>query len=204
MVADKIKFVDSSQLPSTWKTAPRGWGHSLHKLSQYIGQYSQPGQVVFDPFSGGGTTALESLLSGRKAFAIDAFNYAYTLSRAKTRPMELAAFERYLKRKLTEAESQPKNLALLDDPNLTIFYSEKTLDEILRLRAVLKDDDSDEAVFLKGVVCGILHGPSNMFLSLSMKDTVSSTPGYPLVRVTNVVQHLFKLWVVGHGDAISD
>jgi hypothetical protein len=43
---------------------------------------------------------------------------------------------------------------------------------------VLLDDDSDEAVFLKGLVCGILHGPSNMFLSLSMKDTVSSTPGY--------------------------
>jgi site-specific DNA-methyltransferase (adenine-specific) len=86
MVVDEIKFIDSSQLPSTWKTAPRGWGHSLHKLSQYIGQYppslahffirqySQPGQTVFDPFSGGGTTALEALLSGRKAFAIDVFN----------------------------------------------------------------------------------------------------------------------------------
>jgi DNA modification methylase len=187
---EKIKFIDSSQLPSTWKTAPRGWGHSLHKLSQYIGQYppslahffirqySQTGQVVFDPFSGGGTTALEALLSGRKAFAIDAFNYAYTLSRAKTRPMELRSFETYLKQKLKQAERQPGDLALLDDPNLKIFYSEKTLDEILRLRAVLKDDNSDEAVFLKGVVSGILHGPSNMFLSLSMKDTVSSTPGY--------------------------
>lgn len=43
---------------------------------------------------------------------------------------------------------------------------------------MLLDDESDEAVFLKGVVSGILHGPSNMFLSLSMKDTVSSTPGY--------------------------
>lgn len=190
MVADDIKFIDSSQLPSTWKTAPRGWGHSLHKLSQYIGQYppslahffirrySQPGQLLFDPFSGGGTTALESLLSDRDACANDAFNYAYTLSRAKTRPMPLRDFERYLKRKLKEAESQPGNLALLDDPKLLIFYSAKTLDEILRLRAVVAGDDSDEAVFLKGVVCGILHGPSNMFLSLSMKDTVSSTPAY--------------------------
>jgi hypothetical protein len=144
----------------------------------FIRQYSQPGQTVFDPFSGGGTTPLEALLSDRKAFANDAFSYAYVLSRAKTRPMELVEFERYLKRKLKEAESQPKNLQLLDDPNLLIFYAEKTLDEILRLRAVLVNDNSDEAVFLKGVVSGILHGPSNMFLSLSMKDTVSSTPGY--------------------------
>jgi DNA modification methylase len=190
MVIDDSKFIDSSKLPSTWKTAPRGWGHSLHKLSQYIGQYppslahffirlySRPGQTVFDPFSGGGTTALEALLSDRKAFANDAFSYACTLSRAKTRPLELGEFERYLKRKLREAESQPKNLQLLDDPNLLIFYSERTLDEILRLRGVLVDDDSDAAVFLKGLICGILHGPSNMFLSLSMKDTVSSTPGY--------------------------
>ncbi|MGA2174619.1 MAG: DNA methyltransferase [Verrucomicrobiota bacterium] len=162
----------------------------MHKLSQYIGQYppslahffiqqySLPGQTVFDPFSGGGTTPLEALLSNRRASASDAFGYAYTLSRAKTRPMELREFECYLKKKLREADGQPKRLALLDDPNLLIFYSEKTLDEILRLRAVLMEDDSDEAVFLKGVVCGILHGPSNMFLSLSMKDTVSSTPGY--------------------------
>ena len=64
MVAGDIRFIDSSQLPSTWKTAPRGWGHPLHKLLQYIGQYppslarffvrqySRPGQLVFDPFSG--------------------------------------------------------------------------------------------------------------------------------------------------------
>jgi hypothetical protein len=162
----------------------------LHKLSQYIGQYppclahffirqfSKPGQVVFDPFSGGGTTPLEALLSDRDGFANDAFGYAYTLSCSKTRSLGLGAFEAYLKRKLKEAEGQPKNLALLDDPNLLIFYSERTLDEILRLRAVLAGDDSDEAIFLKGVVCGILHGPSTMFLSLSMKDTVSSTPAY--------------------------
>jgi hypothetical protein len=190
MIAPGINFVDSNDLPSTWKTAPRGWGHPLHKLSQYIGQfppslahffirqYTQPGEMVFDPFSGGGTTVLEALLLGRPAAAIDAFGYAHTLSHAKARPMELPAFDRYLKAKLKEAERQPGKLALLDNPDLRIFYSDRTLDQILRLRAILREDDSDEAIFLKGVVSGILHGPSAMFLSLSMKDTVSSTPGY--------------------------
>jgi hypothetical protein len=190
MIATEVNFIDANELPSTWKTAPRGWGHPLHKLSQYIGQfppslahffirqYTIPGQMVFDPFSGGGTTVLESLLLDRKAAAIDAFGYAHTLSHAKARPMELHSFDRYLKAKLKESAKQPGGLALLDDPNLRIFYSDKTLDQILRLRAVLRGDDSDEAMFLKGVVSGILHGPSAMFLSLSMKDTVSSTPGY--------------------------
>lgn len=190
MIAPEVNFLDATDLPSTWKTAPRGWGHSLHKLSQYIGQfppslahyfirqYTNPGQMVFDPFSGGGTTVLESLLLDRQAAAIDAFGYAQTLSHAKARPMDLQSFDRYLRAKIKQSAKQPGKLALLDDPNLRIFYSDKTLDQILRLRAVLKGDESDEAIFLKGVVSGILHGPSAMFLSLSMKDTVSSTPGY--------------------------
>lgn len=190
MSADVVKFIDTSQLPSTWKVAPRGWGHPLHKLSQYIGQfppslahffirqYTKPGGMVFDPFSGGGTTVLESLLLDRDAAGIDAFGYAYTLSHAKAQPMELPAFDKYLKQKIKESARQPGKLALLDNPDLRIFYSDKTLDQILRLRAVLRGDDSGPAIFLKGLVSGVLHGPSAMFLSLSMKDTVSSTAGY--------------------------
>jgi DNA modification methylase len=126
MISEAIHFVESTQLPSTWKTAPRGWGHPLHKLSQYIGQFPPSlahffirqftvrGQVVFDPFSGGGTTPLEALLLDRDGVGNDAFCYAHVLSRAKTCPMTLAAFEKYLKRKLAEAEKQPKDLELLD------------------------------------------------------------------------------------------
>lgn len=65
-----IPVTTSSNLPFTWKIAGRGWGHPLHKLSQYIGafppslahyfiqQLSDEGQTVLDPFSGGGTTIL--------------------------------------------------------------------------------------------------------------------------------------------------
>ncbi len=137
---------------------------------------------MFDPFSGGGTTALESLLSDRKAFAIDAFNYAYRF-RAKARPMELNAFEHYLKRKLKEAEeTQPGDLALLDDPNLKIFYSEKTLDEILQVeldffsRMMIR---TRRFSCTKGLSVAFCTGRLQIcFFRLSMKDTVSSTPGY--------------------------
>jgi hypothetical protein len=84
MISETVHFVDSTQLPSTWKTAPRGWGHPLHKLSQYIGQFppslahcfirqfTQEGDIVFDSFSGGGTTPLEALLLNRVAYGNDA------------------------------------------------------------------------------------------------------------------------------------
>ena len=170
--------------------APRGWGNNLHKLAPYLGgyppalahffisRYSDPGAVIYDPFSGGGTTVLEALLMGREAIGNDAFPYAYVLSSAKARPMTPAAFSRYLKDKLGEAETQPRNLSLLDNEDMLVFFSERTLDEILRLRAVVREDMTPEALFLKAVICGVLHGPSKMFLSLPMKDTTSSTTNY--------------------------
>ena len=185
-----IHYEDSFDLDSSWKFAPRMWGHSLHKLAPYIGsyppclphyfisRYSDPGDIVLDPFSGGGTTALEALLLNRQAIGSDSFPYAFVLSAAKSNPLSEQTFEAYLCAKLKEAQAQPKGLALLDNPDMLIFYHEETLDELIRLRAVLQEDDSDAALFLKAVVCGILHGPSKMFLSLSMKDTVSSTPNY--------------------------
>ena len=185
-----VPVVTSGELPFTWKRAGRGWGHPLHKLSQYIGAYppslahyfiqqlSDEGQVVLDPFSGGGTTALEALLTNRQAIASDAFSYAYILSYAKTHPMPLAQFQRYLKAKLAESRTGAIDATELQHRDLLASYSPSTLEQIVRLRTVLQDDESPEALFTKGIICGVLHGPSKMFLSLPQKDTVSSTPRY--------------------------
>lgn len=48
------------------------WARKPHNVVRtYIEHYTQPGEVVFDPFSGSGVTAIESLLLGRKAIAVD-------------------------------------------------------------------------------------------------------------------------------------
>lgn len=185
-----IPVVTSGELPYTWKSAGRGWGHPLHKLSQYIGAYppslahyfiqklSDEEQVVLDPFSGGGTTVLEALLTNRKAIASDAFYYAYILSCAKAHPMALNQFRCYLKAKIEESQTVCIDTTELHNRDLLASYSPSTLEQIVRLRAVLQDDESQEATFTKGLICGVLHGPSKMFLSLPQKDTVSSTPRY--------------------------
>jgi hypothetical protein len=179
----------AGELPSTWKTAGRGWGHQLHKLSPYVGGFpaqlarffilnlSDPGQTVHDPFAGGGTTPLEALLCNRDAVASDAFDYAYVLSHAKSQPMAHEAFADYLRAKLFEAGCLDHEPAL-DNEDLRVFFSDHTLTQLLRLRAVLADDESPEALFAKAVICGVLHGPSKMFLSAPQKDQTSSTVGY--------------------------
>jgi 16S rRNA G966 N2-methylase RsmD len=40
-------------------------------IRQYISHFTNPGDIVFDPFCGSGSTALAVLLDGRKAIAID-------------------------------------------------------------------------------------------------------------------------------------
>ena len=52
--------------------------HSYHQgkkphdpIKKYIGHYTEPGNLVLDPFCGSGSTCLAALLTGREAIAID-------------------------------------------------------------------------------------------------------------------------------------
>jgi len=188
---DGVVAETTAALQSTWKEAPRTWGHSLHRLAPYIGgfppslahyfieRFSDKGDIVLDPFCGGGTTPLEAALQGRRGHGNDAFSYAYVLSKAKCNPLQTDEFIPYLDTKLEEMEDvDNEQMQLLDDEDLLVFFSEHTLDQILRLREVLVDDDSREATYMKAVMCGILHGPSDMYLSLQTKDTYSGTADY--------------------------
>ena len=181
----------TAELQSTWKEAPRRWGHSLHRLAPYIGgfppslahyfikRFSDRGDTVLDPFCGGGTTPLEAALQGRYGYGNDAFSYACVLSKAKCNPLQESEFLPYLDTKLDEMqEVDNEQMQLLDEEDILVFFSEYTLDQILRLREVVAGDDSREATYLKAVMCGILHGPSDMYLSLQTKDTYSGTADY--------------------------
>lgn len=181
----------TSELTSTWKKTPRRWGHSLHKLAPYVGgfppslayyfiqRFSNRGDTILDPFCGGGTAPLEAALRGRDAIANDAFTYAHILTAAKCDPLSTDYFKQYLCSMIEESNRiDNTDLSLLDNHDLCVFYSDYTLDKILRLREVLKGDCSRESVYLKAVMCGILHGPSDMFLSLQTKDTYAGSVNY--------------------------
>lgn len=78
-----------------WQGSFNGRESSLHQLSPYVGKlksgmakvliqlYSQPGEIILDPFAGSGVVPLECILSGRIAWANDLSPYAYILTRGK-------------------------------------------------------------------------------------------------------------------------
>ena len=72
---------------------------SLHEFYRYPGRFSpefarsaidaftEPGQLVLDPFVGGGTTAVEAALAGRRALVADINPLATFVTRVKTTPL---------------------------------------------------------------------------------------------------------------------
>jgi hypothetical protein len=59
-----------------------------------IARFSQPGDLVLDPFLGGGTTAVEALALGRRFFGTDINALAVFAARGKTTPVSRPAWKR--------------------------------------------------------------------------------------------------------------
>lgn len=159
-----------------WEGSSLGTEDSFHQIAPYVGKmktsmasalierYSQPGDVVLDPFAGCGVVPLEALLHGRHAVANDLNPYAYTVTRAKLAgPPSLDEATRRAEAYLTAAESQA-NLISLDDVPAWVrrFFHPDTLREALTLTALLR---AREEWFLLGCLLGILHHVRPGFLS---------------------------------------
>ncbi len=56
--------------------------------SRLIGEYSQEGDIVVDPFMGSGTTVVEAIVNGRIGIGTDINEIANLLSKVKTTPIE--------------------------------------------------------------------------------------------------------------------
>lgn len=184
-----------SVLAPWWKLVPRRYGHVLHAMCSYMGmfppslpryfieQYTQPGDLVVDPFSGRGTTALEAALLGRESIGVDLNPLAALLTSAKVDPpgkddvlLRLRELQKGYARKHVK-ETPPPEIAML-------FEGRKTLPQLAFLREQLQPDASREDRFLLAAITGILHGnhPRNpadsRCLSVSMPNTFSMSPGY--------------------------
>lgn len=70
-----------------------------------IEAYSNNGDVVLDPFSGSGTTAVEAVLSGRRAIASDISPYSTLLTRAKTANVDESALRTWTEKFVAEIGS---------------------------------------------------------------------------------------------------
>ena len=100
----------------------------------FIRWLTDEGEVVYDPFSGRGTTVLEACLLGRVGLGSDASPLACVLSAAKAQPPDSKALDRRLAALRREYRA-PSTAAVPE--HIRILFSKKTLEQLVWLRAEL-------------------------------------------------------------------
>ena len=187
----KLKLVQDCNKPIDYrKTIGELWTsqqrqmHSMHYVVSYrasfkpelpnyfISKYSQKGDIVLDPFSGRGTTALQANLSGRVAFACDINPLAVTLTQAKTAPVGLDEVVLRLNlinfRKPVDMSGYTKELSP--------FYHSETYRELLNLRSYIKKNRDRVTNFIELIAISRLHGHSPGFFSVYSFPQISIPP----------------------------
>jgi hypothetical protein len=181
-----------------WHAISPRWGHSMHTMCSYHGmfpsrlvhyflqRYTEPGDLVIDPFSGRGTTLLQARVEGRRSIGNDLSPLGYVLSAAKGNPPTWDSMMKYLAR--LEGEYKSSTQPEIDAPSeIRMLYHDATLSQLLYLRQHLLvsaiSQWNAEQLMLAGSIAGILHGAhrndgSSMYLSISMPNTFSMPPAY--------------------------
>lgn len=124
-------------------TAAQRQAAKLHEISYracfkpqlpayFIARHTQPGDVVYDPFSGRGTTAIEAALSGRRVIANDINPLSARLAAPRLAVPDIEAVEARL-------ACVPKTSTRGSGTDLSMFFQSQTLQEILGLRDWLYD-----------------------------------------------------------------
>ncbi|HEY9906884.1 MAG TPA: DNA methyltransferase [Thermosynechococcaceae cyanobacterium] len=136
--------------------APYAHRSSAGLVQALVELYSQPGEIVLDPFAGSGTVAFETLTIDRVAWAADQSPYACAVAEGK---LAAPRSERMALRQaaiLLEAIDQAASRVDLDAvPNwVRDFFHPETLRETVAAFQVLQQQPNE---FLSACLVGILH-----------------------------------------------
>ncbi len=156
-------------------TSRQRQAHSLHEISYracfkpqlprfFIDRLTEPGDAVYDPFAGRGTTPLEAALAGRVPTACDVNPLTAILLAPRLAPPVVTDVHRRL-----DQIDIHRRADLPDD--LRVFYHADTLQEICALREYLLQRDRDRTLddvdrWIRMVAVNRLTGHSPGFFSV--------------------------------------
>jgi hypothetical protein len=163
-------------LVNEYWTSGQRQAHAIHEVSYracfkpqlpqfFIDRLTAPGDGVYDPFMGRGTTVVQAALQGRRPLGNDINPLSVMLARPRLAPPSLAQIERRLSRIPWDTQADA-------DPKLLAFYHADTLREIAALRRFLlenaplgsRPDPADD--WIRMVALNRLSGHSPGFFSV--------------------------------------
>ena len=149
-----------------------------------VSQFTNQGDVVYDPFSGSGTVVLEAWAAGNHAIGNDLNPYAALLTRSKLFPY--GTFDAALKdieSVATQVGAIIQRVDLRRVPQwVRLFFHPDTLREVLAWTSILSERGLS---FLLACLMGILHHQRPGFLSYPSSHTV------PYLREKKFPRRLF-------------
>lgn len=126
-----------------------------------IRRYSQPGELVYDPFCGRGTAILQANIMGRRAIANDLNPLAIKVTYAKTHPVGPDDVERRLQGLKINYD---RNCAEKND--LAMFYHWKTLSELLAVQQLVQAKYDRIGRWIEMLTMSRMHGHRIGFFSV--------------------------------------
>ena len=129
----------------------------VHRLHPYLGKfvpqlaeafirrYAQPGDLVWDPFAGSGTTLVQALESGYDATGVDIAAFNALLMRVKTARYNLFTLEHELRdacRRLEALEPTP----MRNSPYVRRWFAPRAAAELIGFRSLVTDYEHREVL----------------------------------------------------------
>ena len=156
-------------------TAKQRYGHPIHEVSYracykpqlpayFINRYAEPGQLIYDPFMGRGTTLIEAKLLGHNVIGNDVNPLSIILTAPRLCEQNLEKITQRIEQiTLPEVE--------IEDKDLLVFFEQQTLAELYGWRSYFEARQAtgifDEVdAWLQMTACNRLTGHSKGFFSV--------------------------------------
>ena len=147
-----------------------GWlrltpAYSVRLVEQILQESGERAEVVFDPFSGTGTTALCAAYRGKTGIATDINPFLIWLANAKARSYDAAAIASFQHAAQLAAQSASSPASpLVERPalsNIERWWRPAALTFLLRLKAAIDTHEVGDATLLKVAFCRTMMKLSN-------------------------------------------
>src|ERR1700678_4369787 len=134
---DDLSFAGENLLRGRHKIHP--YPAMLHPLlvDSLLEDFAKDGDVVYDPFCGSGTTLLQANLKGHDSIGFDINPMALLIAKVKSQKYNIKLLKEEFEAFKTSVR-RTKNVDIPDIKNIEYWYSKEVINDLGRVRTVLK------------------------------------------------------------------
>lgn len=194
---------DEWSFSSASRAANSALTHSYHRypakfipqiVDKLIADYTNPGDLVLDPFGGCGTSLVESKLNGRRSIGFDINPIAKLITQTKITPINPATLEKSHEQFVAAYEVAEKLEHIEHHPRIDYWFDADVVDKLDRIYAAIDSITNSDA--RRFYLCAFSHilKNSSRWLMKSIKPTIDKrkTVVDPYVSITRHLKQMTK------------